>query len=240
MLYNKLLYFKKGNKMKKLMMIAAMMVATVSASAQFEPGTFSLQPKVGMTLSKVSNMPAIGSGAYKIDRSLLTGAAFGVEAEYQIAKPFSVAAGFLFSMQGCQWADTKFEFANAENFEIKDAKVALNYANIPVVANFYLFKGFAIKAGVQFGFLCSAKVKATMKEGGLTISEDESIKDHCKKVDISIPVGVSYQVPTIPIYIDARANFGVTNIFKDEIMVAGEKNSKNQVFQLTVGYKFAL
>ena len=38
--------------MKKLMIIAAMMVATVSANAQFEPGTFSLQPKIGMTLTK--------------------------------------------------------------------------------------------------------------------------------------------------------------------------------------------
>lgn len=42
--------------MKKLMMIAAMMVATVSAYAQFEPGTFSIQPKIGMNLAKVSNM----------------------------------------------------------------------------------------------------------------------------------------------------------------------------------------
>lgn len=226
--------------MKKLMIIAAMMVATVSANAQFEPGTFSLQPKIGMTLTKVSNMPAIGEGKYTVDRTLLGGATVGVEAEYQIAKPFSVAAGLMFSMQGCQWEDTKFDIPGGGSFEVKDAKVALNYANIPVVANIYLFKGFAIKAGVQVGFLCSANVKSTVKQGGLTISEDESIKDHCKKVDFSIPVGVSYQVPTIPIYIDARANFGLTNIFKEEIMVAGEKNSKNQVFQLTVGYKFAL
>ena len=42
--------------MKKLMMIAAMMVAAVSANAQFEPGTFSIQPKVGGTISKVSNI----------------------------------------------------------------------------------------------------------------------------------------------------------------------------------------
>ena len=31
--------------MKKILMIAAMMVATVAAKAQFEPGTFTLQPK---------------------------------------------------------------------------------------------------------------------------------------------------------------------------------------------------
>ena len=73
--------------MKKLMMIAAMMVATLSANAQFEPGTFSIQPKVGINLAKVSNMAPIGAGDYKLDRSLLGGAVLGAEAEYQIAKP---------------------------------------------------------------------------------------------------------------------------------------------------------
>ena len=223
--------------MKKLMMIAAMLVATVSAYAQFEPGTFSIQPKVGINLAKVSNMAPIGAGDYKLDRSLLGGAVLGAEAEYQIAKPFSVAAGLLFSMQGCQWQDDDFKLGD-QKIEVKDTKIALNYLNLPVVANFYLFKGFAVKAGVQFGFLCSANAQTTQKIGSTTTKYDESVKDQCNKVDISIPVGVSYQVPTIPIYIDARANFGVTKIVKDKY--ADGDNSKNQVFQLTVGYKFKL
>ena len=223
--------------MKKILMIAAMMVATLSANAQFEKGTFSLQPKIGINLAKVSNMPNLGGGDYTLDRSLLGGAAFGVEAEYQLAKPFSLAAGLLFSMQGCQWKDDDFTIGG-EKIEVKDTKIELNYANIPLVANIYLFKGFAIKGGVQFGFLLSANGKSTTKVDSRTTSFDEDIKDQCKKFDVSIPVGVSYQVPTIPIYIDARAIFGVTDIAKDTM--DGDKNSKNQVFQLTVGYKFAL
>ena len=219
------------------MMIAAMMVATLSANAQFAPGTFSLQPKVGMNLSKVSNMPVIGEGDFKIDRSLLAGAAFGLEAEYQIAKPFSVAGGLLFSMQGCQWEDKDFTY-EGEKIEVKDTKIELNYANIPLVANLYLFKGFAVKAGVQFGFLLTAKYKGSIKEGNSHITYDEDVKDNCNKVDIGIPVGVSYQVPTIPIYIDARAIFGLSDIGKDKM--DNGKSCKNQVFQLTVGYKFAL
>lgn len=216
-----------------------MMVVTVSASAQFEPGTFSLQPKVGMTLSKVSNMPAyplVGT-SYELDRSLLSGGTVGVEAEYQVAKPFSVAAGLMFSMQGCQWQDDDFTIGG-QKIEYKDTKIALNYATLPVVANFYLFKGFAVKAGVQFGYLCSANYKYKIKSEGESVSYDKDVKDDAKKFDFSIPVGVSYQVPTIPIYIDARAIFGLTDIAKNKL--DGEKNSKNQVFQLTVGYKFAL
>ena len=80
--------------MKKLMMIAAMMVAAVSANAQFEPGTWSIQPKIGGTLSKVSNMPKLPIGYnVDLDKSVYTGALIGAEFEYQIAQPFSVAAG---------------------------------------------------------------------------------------------------------------------------------------------------
>jgi opacity protein-like surface antigen len=229
--------------MKKLMMIAAMMVAAVSANAQFEPGTFSIQPKVGGIVSKVSNMPNINLGQFDlgnttIDRSFYVGGLIGAEFEYQVAQPFSLAAGVNFAMQGCQWDD--FEYKVGDNtLKLKDTKMELTYLNVPVVANFYLFKGFAIKAGVQVGFLTSAKMKMSseVKIGDQTTksTQDTDIKDGCKKVDFSIPMGVSYQVPTIPIYIDARYNLGLTNINKE-----GDTNYKNQVFQLTVGYKFAL
>ena len=229
--------------MKKLMMIAAMMVAAVSANAQFEPGTWSIQPKIGGTLSRVSNMPdfkfgKIGNTNLDVDKSIYTGALIGAEFEYQVAQPFSVAAGLNFSMQGCKWGDFEIK-KDGDYVKAKDLKMELNYLNIPIVANFYLFKGFAIKTGVQFGFLLSAKQKATneYKVGDRHEETKESIdfKDECKKFDVAIPIGISYQVPTIPIYIDGRYNLGLTKINKD-----GDTNYKNQVFQVTVGYKFAL
>jgi hypothetical protein len=225
--------------MKKILMIAAMMVATVAAKAQFEPGTFSLQPKIGSTLSKVSNMPRFGEGQYSLDRSLYPGFVIGGEAEYQLTKAFSLAAGLNFAMQGCQWEDTDFKI-DGKKVEVEDTKLELGYITLPIVANIYLFKGFAIKGGVQLGYLVSANFKNTQKMDGQKTSLDRDIKDNCNKFDISIPVGVSYQVPTIPIYIDGRFNIGLSDIVKKEYMDAGDKNCKNQVFQLTVGYKFAL
>lgn len=228
--------------MKKLMMIAALLVATVSANAQFEAGTFSLQPKIGGIISKVSNMPNIneevGGVNINVDKSFYAGALIGVEAEYQLADMFSLAAGLNFAMQGCQWED--YEIKVGSNYsKVKNPKVELNYLNLPIVANVYLFKGFAVKTGVQFGFLLSAKNKAEseVKMGDLIKKDDSSvdIKEFCKKFDFSIPIGVSYQVPTVPVYIDARYNLGLTKIIKDS-----DVSVKNQVFQLTVGYKFAL
>ncbi len=229
--------------MKKMMMIAAMMVATISASAQYEPGTWSVQPKIGGITSKVSNMPTYSGnmGGYldkniNLDKSFHAGGIIGAELEYQFTKMFSAAAGVNYAMQGCQWDDMNVVYGG-ETAKIKDFKVDLDYINVPVVLNAYLFKGFAVKAGVQFGFLTRAKLKGTAEyeKNGVKVKEDndEDIKDSFNKFDIAIPVGISYQVPTVPIYIDARYNIGLKNISKEN-----EKSIKNQVFQLTVGYKF--
>ena len=229
-------------------MMAALMVVAVSANAQFEPGTFSIQPKLGANISWLSNTPNmaldnLGNKKIEFDKSPIAGALVGVEAEYQLANMFSLAAGLNFSMQGSGWSDFD-EKIDGVKFEIKDHKMNLSYINVPVVANVYLFKGFAIKAGVQVGFLVGAnyEVTATYRvdkaSQNLSTKFDQSIKDECKKVDLSIPMGVSYQVPTIPIVIDARYNLGLTKVNKES--EEGYKDLKNNVIQLTVGYKFAL
>lgn len=244
--------------MKKLMMIAAFMVAAVSANAQFEPGTFSLQPKIGGTISMMSNMPKLQGESFKnvdvtIDKSPIAGFIIGGEAEYQIAKAFSLAAGVNYSMQGSGWANYDEKIGDTK-FELKDAKIELGYINIPIVANVYLFKGFAIKTGVQFGFMTNANMKFKRKISNdnynVNGSYDSSIKDQCNKFDIAIPVGVSYQVPTIPIYIDGRVNIGLKKVFKDKTVTIKDdiiddvlyldKDPKNFTIQVTVGYKFAL
>ncbi len=227
--------------MKKLMMIVAMMVAAVSANAQFEPGTFSIQPKLGGIGSFLSNTPDYNLNVpdskqkISLEAGANAGVLIGAEAEYQLTEKFSLGLGLNYAQQGTGWDDYDKEINNVK-VSIKDAKVALDYLNIPLVGNIYLFKGFAVKAGVQLGFLLKAKEIATceMKKGAVTLKyePEDDIKTYCNKVDFSIPVGVSYQFK-VPVVIDARFNIGLTDVYKDEA-------SKNGVFQLTVGYKFAL
>ena len=103
-----------------------------------------------------------------------------------------------------------------------DDKLKLGYLNIPILANYYVIPGLAIKAGVQPGFLLSAK-----DEDG----DDE--KDGMNSFDLSIPIGASYEYKNF--VFDARYNFGLTKINKH-----GSNSHKNSVFMITVGYKFAL
>ena len=121
--------------MKKLMMIAAMMVAAVSANAQFEPGTFSIQPKAGFSIAWLTNMPKLPiSTNTTLDKSPIVGAVIGAEAEYQLTNMISLAAGVNYSLQGSGWEDYELK-SGSDKVELKDAKVELGYITIPVVTS---------------------------------------------------------------------------------------------------------
>ena len=208
--------------MKKILMIAALMVATVSAKAQFEPGTFSLQPKVGFELTSIS-----GDGS-----KFKPGFTAGLEGQYQINNWFGLSAGVHYAMGGCKIKET-------------DAKFNMNYVNIPVMAKFYVTKGLSLNAGLQLGFMTSAKLANVQLLGG---KSDIDIKDLCNKTDFSIPLSIAYEF-TNGLSFEARYNAGVTNVFKDDVVnaaldvVGGTKrwdDNKNEMFMITVGYKFAL
>ena len=198
--------------MKKLMMIAAMMVATLSANAQsVEVGQVYLKPMVGATMAKVTG------GDMKMKVGLVGGAEVGVK----VAEPFDVTAGVLCMMQGGKGKDTEYT---------KDAKTTLTYLNVPIMANFYVLPGLALKAGVQPGFLLSCKSKWSDNESGKWVDYEETSKDGLNKFDLSIPMGISYEFSNF--IIDARYNLGLTKVGKNT-----DISSKNSVIMLTLGYK---
>lgn len=192
--------------MKKILLMAVVMLASVASYAQQAVGTFTLQPKIGMNVASLTKCdgcdPRIGLAA-------------GVEAEYQATDIFSVSAGLIYSMQG-----------NKAKEEGVTLTTKLDYINIPILANVYVTKGLAVKLGVQPAFNVSDKQKLS---GGKASVEAEGVG--AESFDFSIPVGLSYEYNNV--VFDARYNFGVTNI-------ADGGDSKNSVFQFTLGYKFAL
>lgn len=224
--------------MKKLFALVALCVATVGASAQSEVGTFSLQPKIGFNVSFLTNVwktklsvplgePMTG------DRDVKAGFVAGVEAEYQITPVISVAAGLLYSIQGTRWEDLE-TIGEGYRSMSKDHMFDLSYLNIPIVANFYVAKGFALKAGVQPGFLLDSKKKETYYDAQNREVKASDDIEGIKKFDLSIPLGASYEFNNV--VIDARYNLGLTKVCSGD----EDKASKNSVIQVTVGYKFAL
>ena len=199
--------------MKKLFAMAAMVLSSVGAFAQYSAGDITIQPKIGLSVASVGG---------DVDGDYKAGLAVGAEAEYHISPLIGISAGLLYSQQGCKWSlsggddgdgyDVDGDYDDEGDVEDKWKPA---YLNIPILANFYVANGLALKAGVQPGFMVA--------------------KDHAEGLvntfDFSIPVGVSYEYMNI--CLDARYNIGCTKVYKD---IKG----CNSVFQITLGYKFKL
>ena len=190
--------------MKKILLMAAIVLSSIAAKAQTEPGTFTLMPKVGLNMANTTGG----------DSKMKAGAVAGVEAEYRVNNLLGVSAGVLYSMQGCKDDEG-------------DGKTKADYINIPILANFYVWKGLALKVGIQPGFMTSCKY-----DDG---EEDWDMKDACETFDFSIPVGASYEYKDF--VLDLRYNIGVTKINKES--GPGQDDSRNGVLAITLGYKFA-
>ena len=210
--------------MKKLFFAAAVLMCSLTAFAQSKEGTFNILPKAGINISNLSN---------KDNAKVKVGFTAGAEAEYQLTKQLSLSAGALFSMQGAK-STTVFREVDNTTKEIREVDIKntmeFDYINVPILANYYIIEGLAVKLGIQPGFNIVAKRKRT---DGVE-KESKNLSDlgvDVRKVDISIPIGVSYEFNDF--VVDARFNLGLTE-------VADLVKSKNRVFQITFGYQIDL
>ncbi|WP_369753297.1 porin family protein [Flavobacterium sp. WC2409] len=138
----------------------------------------------------------------------LVGFEGGVFGEFMIGDKFAIQPEVLYSGQGVK----------SEGMELK-----LDYINIPILAKYYVADSFSIELGPQVGFLISAK------------SEGVDVKEFFKTTDISVDFGANYDITKNFIF-GVRYDLGLLRL--QESIGPGEKESKNSVIQIAVGYKF--
>lgn len=185
--------------MKKLLLVAVMVLTSAMTFAQQKEGTLTIQPKVGLNIASLTDFD---------DSDPRFGVVAGAEFMYQATDMVGLSFGALYSMQGAKY---------------DKATIKLDYINIPILANVYVAPGFAVKLGLQPGFNVNSKAKSN----GVAVEADLD----AKTVDLSIPIGLSYEFNNF--VIDGRYNWGVTKVAKND-------DSKNSVFQITLGYKLPL
>ena len=237
--------------MKKIILLATMMVAAMTASAQYDAGTWSLNFRYGFSGGAFTNTPDLqiesALGTYSplvlpagtLKSSATGGHAVGVELEKQLTNRFSLSSGVDWLWAGTGWEDHKWN-ANNIDYKLDDVSIKLHYVTVPVMANFYIWRGLALHAGVQFGYLTSAKIEGEVtydNDGDYTYRYSRDCKDDCNKFDFSIPVGISYEWSN-HLFLDSRVNFGLTNVNKEK--THEDKDMQNVTLQLTLGYKFNL
>ena len=206
--------------MKKLLTLMALMAVALSAQAQYEEGDITIQPKVGMTISNITDG----------DKSKIN-LTYGVEFERFFTDQFSASLGVMFTNQGCKY---DIYSADGAGNVSDDLKLDIYYGTLPIMANYYVLPGFALKAGIQPAF----RVKARIEQNGNKIDLDNAIDamydgndNKLNTFDLSIPVGFSYEFKGITF--DARYNIGVTKLISNT-----DESIYNKVFIMTLGYKF--
>jgi hypothetical protein len=200
--------------MKKILMIAAMMVATIAAKAQFEPGTFSLQPKVGFNLSEISAK----------DSKFKAGLVAGLEGQYQINNWFALSAGLLYTQEGTKIKDSELKFN-------------LEYLNIPVMAKFYVAKGLSLNAGLQLGFMTKGKLKGNGYNDDIKSICNKADFSIPLSIAYEFTNGLSFEAR----YTGGLTNVIKEETIREAGMsYKWEKDNKNKVFMLTIDYKIDL
>ena len=131
---------------------------------------------------------------------------------------FAVQSEIIFSQQG-----------STVTYNSQDYKANFSYVNVPIIAKLYLPGGLNFQLGPQFGFLTGAQSDYDPISG---TPGDTDLKDYYKNSDVSLGMGIGWDLP-MKLTIDARYNLGLTDIDDNGSLEA----TKNQVFQLSVGYK---
>lgn len=237
----------KGMNIKSILLAIAL-ASAATASAQQEPGTFSVIPRVGLALANTSDKlfseGAFGFNKEPLSTSFKPGVAAGADVEYQVGRMASVSVGAYYAMQGAKFDEGEYATEDKHKYVgIGDMRTELQYVNVPVMLNMYVARGLAVKAGVQLGFCVGAKYEwdetdiQKDDDGMKTYGETKTVTTDIKynKVDVSIPLGVSYEYMNV--ILDARYNFGLTGVING---IPSDENIKNKVITFTVGYRFAL
>lgn len=198
--------------MKKFLMIATLMVASLSVNAQ-EVGMF-LKPMAGATLTTMTG---------DVDNlKMKVGFVGGAELGYQFHSMFALTAGALYTMQGARVSNS-------------DTKYMINtdYLNVPVMLNIYPVRGLGIKAGAQFGFLMKAKqggedIKDFLKKSDFSIPIGLSYEFDDAVVELRYNIGLS----------NIKNDNYTENIFYNGKKI--DSKVHNSVLMLTFGYRIPM
>lgn len=205
--------------MRKII-LSAIMLLGIGYTAQAQKATYGIKAGVNF---------ATWGGDVDNTKSR-TGFHAGFIAEFNAAPNFSIQPELLYSQQGVRFQDSGSVAGVPYNQEVKGK---FDYLTLPVLFKFYVVEGFNIYAGPQVGYLLSAKTDSDASVGSFYgSSSSDDIRDDSNDLDFGLTGGIGYDSPT-GLFLQARYYAGLSNVNKD-----GDADIKNNVFQLSIGYKF--
>lgn len=205
--------------MKKTLTIVVLLAITYHVNAQ---KNFMIGPKAGVNFSSLSN---VAKG------EMLPGFYLGAVSELKILEKFSFQPEIVYSSQGIKniYSETlNGVTANHHNHD------KLEYIHVPLLAKYYVTKGFSLELGPQLGVLLNATNKDEVTVNGVETKEQRDFKSEVNSFDFGLAAGLACDISR-GLFVNVRYNLGLTNVGKTEQYYDG---SKNRVMQVGVGYRF--
>lgn len=197
-------------------------IFSVFAFGAFTFGTYAQTPDIKLGAKAGANFANITDGDMK------TSFHVGVLGEVFFNDKFSIQPEILYSSQGSKFKDPSDDLVSKLDY-------TLDYINVPIMAKYYVMDGLSVQAGPQVGFLTKSEIKLSGSKGSETIDNKEFVNS----IDFGLNFGIGYDLP-LGLFFDARYNLGLTKVNKniEEDFGISEKDIKQGVFQISVGYKF--
>lgn len=181
----------------------------VNAQVQFAVGI-----KGGPNFAKINADDGVG-GNYK-NR---TGFHAGAFALIKLTK-IGIQPEIIFSQQG-----------STVTFNSQKLEQNFTYINVPVILKLYTVAGINLQIGPQFGFANKAEVESVVNN----VKTTTNVKSAVKSTDLTLALGAGWDLP-FGLTIDARYNLGLSKVY-DKAPDTQTQNAKNQVIQVSVGFK---
>lgn len=131
----------------------------------------------------------------------------------------------LLSIQGeLVYSQEGFERRQQTSAATFAANYNLDYLNLPILAKYYIVRGFSVEGGPQFSLLLNDEIKTNFS------TAERPIPTEIKSFDLRFAAGTSFQFDE-GIFINLRYVHGITTAIE-------ETNARNSSIQVGLGYKF--
>lgn len=217
---------------KSIFLAASLLFYAISLFAQ----QTSAGLRAGYTLSDVlvqepDGLTVEGNPDFEIDEHyrLLHSFHIGIDGRLQISERFGMLASLLYARKG--YIGTLDWPAGPA-----DATWELHYLNLPLVADFRLWKELSLQGGVETGWLMEARVKSNGE------SFDPQNIFSLNDFDFGLVGGLEYRFAK-GFFIGARHIFGIAALQKFGMTsetgeTLGDAKSRNSATQISVGYRY--
>lgn len=217
--------------MKKIICFTTLVLAGTTMNAQ--KTTWGL--KAGYALSTLKNdSPEAVATTYTSDP--LHTFYIGGLVQHQLGSKFGVQGELLYAPLG---GSQSFEFRSDTMYSLTETQLNLETLQIPLSGQYFINDAFSVSAGVNFGFVLSAKLRYVAYEShnvpGTELSvipDDEyDVKNQMNSLLFAPFAGVSYTLGN-GLFFEARYHQGLSDLSKTEGKLT------NSFLQAGVGYRF--